>query len=303
MSFVTDLFKKPKEPDYNQMKFSPYSISGPLGGVKFDTGAKTATLNLEPDVQALLDVYFKGAKDFLPSPAQTQFATDIGAYGTKLFGEATGRDLNTQIADEYKRQLKLLEPERAQEDVRLREQLYGTGRSGLATSAGGGYINPEIFSQQFAREQTNLGLLGDIDALMRNRQYEDIQKGISLQGMSDELRMNPYAQSYGLFSQAASIPGLLESYIGPGISAGGAGATAGANIVNAQNQRYQSQLGFWGNLFGAAGSFLGGKSSGGSDGLFSSFSSPFASAPAKVGSTDFWKGTPSFSWSSPSTWF
>lgn len=302
MSFVTKLFGG-KKVDTSQAQFQPYSISGPLGGVKFDTGAKTATLNLEPDVQALLDVYFKGAKDFLPSPTQTQFATDLSAYGTKLFGEATGRDLNTQIADEYKRKLKLLEPERTAEDIRLKEQLYGTGRSGAGISLGtGGYINPELYGSSLAREQVNLGLLSDIDQLMRTRQVEDIQRGIGLYGTGQELRMNPYAQSFGLFSQAAGIPGLLESYISPGISAGAASATAGANIASLQEQQRQSNLGFWSNLIGGGLSVLG-KPSGGSSGLFSSFSNPFASAPAKVGSAAFWKGTPSFSWSSPSTWF
>ena len=303
MGAITSLFKKPKTPDYSQMKFQPYSISGPLGGVKFDEGAKTGQVSLSPELQQFMDIYMTGAKDLLPSPTDVQFATDISTYGQGLFGEATGRDLNQLISDEYQRNLRLLEPERTMEDIRMQERLYGTGRTGAGISIDGeGYISPEVYSKNLAREQTNLGLLTDIDQMMRERQIEDLTRGISLYGMGEELRLSPYTQSFGLLSQGAGLGSLVDPYLGSGISAGGASATAGSNIAQLQNQRYQSQLGFWGNLLGGGLSVLG-KPSGGSSGLFSSFSNPFASAPAKVGSTDFWKGTPSFSWSSPSTWF
>jgi len=254
MSFVTSLFKKPKTPDYSQMKFQPYSISGPLGGVKFDEGAKTGQVTLSPEIQQFMDLYLRGAKEMLPSPTDTQFATDISTYGTKLVGEATGRDLNTQIADEYKRKLKLLEPERTAEDIRLKEQLYGTGRSGAGISLGtGGYINPELYSSSLAREQVNLGLLSDIDRLMRERQIEDLQRGIGLYGMGEELRLSPYTQSFGLLSQGAGLGSLVDPYLSSAISAGGASATAGGNIVGAQLGQQQSNLGFWGSLLGGIG--------------------------------------------------
>lgn len=302
MSFVTKLFGG-KKVDTSQAQFQPYSISGPLGGVAFDRGAKTGKVSLTPEVQQFMDLYLRGAKEMLPSATDTQFATDISTYGKGLFGQATGQDLNKLVSDEYQRQLKLLQPERTAEDIRLRESLYGTGRTGAALSLGtGGYVQPELYSQQLAREQANLGLMSNIDQLMRERQIEDLQRGIGLYGMGEELRLSPYAQSYGLFSQAAGIPSLVDPYLSQGISAGSASATAGANVASLQEQQRQSNLGFWGNLIGGGLSVLG-KPSGGSSGLFSSFSNPFASAPPKVGSTDFWKGTPSFSWSSPSTWF
>ncbi len=257
MSFVTKLFGG-KKVDTSQAQFQPYSISGPLGGVAFDRGAKTGKVSLTPEVQQFMDLYLRGAKDFLPSPAQEQFATDISAYGQGLFGEATGRDLNQLISDEYQRNLRLLEPERTMEDIRMQERLYGTGRTGAGISIDGeGYISPEVYSKNLAREQTNLGLLTDIDQMMRERQIEDLTRGISLYGMGEELKLSPYTQSFGLLSQGVGIPSLVDPYLRQGISAGGAAATAGANVASLQEKQRQSNLGFWGNLLGGGLSILG----------------------------------------------
>lgn len=250
MSFVTKLFGG-KKVDTSQAQFQPYSISGPLGGSSFDTGAKTGKIQLAPEIQQFMDLYLGGAKELMPSPTDTQFATDISGYGQSLFKQAAGTDLNTQIANEYQTQLGLLQPERTAEDIRLRESLYGTGRGGLGVSLGtGGYVNPEQYGASLARENVNARLLSNIDQLMRDRQIDELQRGIGLYGMGEELRFSPYQQSFGLFSQGASIPGLADPYLNMGIQAGGAAATAGANVASLQERQRQSNLGFWGNLIG-----------------------------------------------------
>ena len=262
MSSITNMFKSPKKPDYSQLAFKPYSVSGPSGGVTFDTGAKTAEISLSPELQGFMDMYFGAATKAMPTQEQMQFAGDVSEYGTGLFEGATKADLDQMTSDYYNRSLRMLAPERAAEDVRVAERLYGTGRTGLGTSVGtGGYINPELYSKNLAREQANLGLFEQSDLRARQEQEQDILRGLSLYGTGQDLRFAPYQQASGLLTQGLNLQGLANPYLSQGISLGTGSQAAGQSIVNAQ-QAYDKERrsgGIFGDILtGAVSAYTGG---------------------------------------------
>lgn len=261
-SGITDMFKRPKAPDYSKLEFSPYSVSGPSGGVTYDTKAKTAEISLSPELQGFMDMYFGAATEALPSAEEMRFAGDVSRYGTGLFEDATKADLDKMTSDYYNRSLRMLAPERAAEDVRLSERLYGTGTTGLGTSVGTeGYINPLAYSQSLAREQANLGLFEQADLRARQEQEQDITRGLSLYGAGQDLRFAPYQQASGLLTQGVNLQGLADPYMGYGLNLGQGQAAAGQRIVNAQ-QAYDKERrsgGIFGDILtGAISSYTGG---------------------------------------------
>lgn len=261
MGSITSMFKKPKAPDYSKLEFSPYAVTGPTGGVTFDKGAKTADISLSPEIQSFMDMYLGAAMSAVPSAEQTQFATDLSGYGKGLFGQAISADPTQRTADYYNQQLNLLAPQRAAEDVRLAERLYGTGTTELGTSLGtGGYVNPQAYSQQLAREQTNLAMLTGAEDRSRAMQTQDIANALQYYGAGQDLAYAPYQQAGGLLSQGINLGNLATPYAGIGIQLGQGAQQAGQSIVGAQ-QRYDQQLrsgGVFGDLlsgFAGAGGF------------------------------------------------
>ena len=249
MSFVTKMFGGDKKVDTAGAQFTPYSISGTSGGVKFDQGAKTGQVNLSPELQSLYDQYMGGASSMLPSAGQQQFATDIGTYGQGMFTNAANLDINKMTSDYFSNQINLLAPQRNAEDVRLQEQLYGTGRTGAGTFMGGGYVNPQQYAAQLAREHTDAGLLLGAEDRARGIQNQDMTSALGWYGLGQELRGAPYQQSAGIAGLGLGLEsGFASPYLGYGVQSGQASATAGANIANMQQQQNQSNLGFWGGL-------------------------------------------------------
>jgi len=250
MSGITKLFGE-KKVDTEGAKFDPYSISGPGGSVSFDRGSKTATSSLSPELQSFFDDYLRGSRDALGDTYLPKLGEEIGEYGRGLFEDATTRDMDEMVRDRYNRELRLLAPERALEDVALAERLYGTGRSGTGMSIGtDGYLNPESFSRDLAREQANLGLFRDIDLNLRNEKNQDIQTAIGYRGLENEFKYSPFTQSSNLLGMGVNLMGVNDPYLGYGIQAGQASAMGGANAAKIQQQGNANRLGFFGSMIG-----------------------------------------------------
>ncbi len=257
MSFVSDWFGGGDEPDYSQMEFKPYSISGPTGGVSFQ--GQSGTVSLSPELQSLYAKYTGAATEALPSAEQTAFANQVSQYGQGLFGQASGMDTKQMTSDYYNKVQDILNPAREMENSTLANTLFSQGRTGIGAGvSGGGYINPEQFALFKAREGQNQQIFLGAEDRARQIQMDQIQRGLGYYGMGNELRYQPYQQSAGLAGLGINLASVNNPYIGYGLQAGTAGAQAGANIVNAQQAYQDTQMGFWGDLIGGASTAYGG---------------------------------------------
>lgn len=246
MSFVSKLFGG-KEPDYSKAEFTPYSISGPTGGINWS--GKSGTINLSPELQSLYAKYTGAAEEALPSEEQLSFAGDVSEMGKGLFARAGGTDIGTKTRDYYNQVISSLEPQRAEEESRLANTLFSQGRTGAATGVvGGGYINPEQYSLFRAREEANKNIFLGAEDRARQQQMDDIRTALGIYGTGQELFTQPYQTSAGLAGLGINLANVNTPYLGYGLQAGTSGAQAGANIVNSQQQARTSNLGFWGQL-------------------------------------------------------
>jgi hypothetical protein len=221
--------------------------------------------------------------------AQQYSPLTTGAQGLFGLGQQYLATSPQQAAADYMReQQALLAPQREQQLSGLQNQLFQTGRGGLATggtAAGGrGQTNPEMQAYYNALAQQDLalasqatqagqqratygaGLLGTAGSLLGAQTagmagaYSPFQTQLGLAGQVEQLAQQPY--QLGLQLGTAQIPGQQASgqqYYG-GQAQGAAtqyGATMAANQMN--NQFLQSAI-------GAASMGMGG--GGGGGGLF-----------------------------------
>lgn len=246
------LFGEAPKPDPNAYKFAGLDINSITGGVDYDKGANAYTLTLAPELESLYKNFLTGATSAFPTAKQNQFASDIQAYGQDMFADAAKKDLNQYISDYYNRELRMLQPERAAEDVRLRESLYGTGRSGLGVSLGsGGYMNPEIYSQQLARERANMELRQNAEDVGRTYLFDELSKGIGYAGLGQEMVYQPYAQASNIMNYALPLTQLNNPLLGYSIQGGGVNTQGNIGYQNALQNQYSQNMGFWGNLLGS----------------------------------------------------
>lgn len=117
-------------------QFKPYSITTGFGASAFNPETQQATYALSPQMEAFRNKYYGMAS---------------GALDT---ADVTGQ----QAAQNYMAQQQaLLQPQRMQEDIALRNQQIGRGRIGLglaseaAGGGAGGMLNPEQFNLNRAR--------------------------------------------------------------------------------------------------------------------------------------------------------
>jgi hypothetical protein len=238
------------------MEFTPYSISGATGGVNWN--GKSGTVSLSPELQALYEKYTGAATAALPSEEQTQFATDVSNYGKGMFSQAANLDTNQMTSDYYNKVQNLLNPEREAENIRLSNSLFSQGRTGAGAGVEGGYVNPEQFALLKAREQANAGIFLGAEDRARQIQMDQLKQGLGYYGMGNELKYQPYQTSASLAGQGINLANVNTPYLGYGLQAGTGAATAGANIVNAQQAYADTQMGFWGDLIGGASTVAGG---------------------------------------------
>jgi hypothetical protein len=203
-----------------------------------------------------------------------------------------------QAAQTYmQEQQALLAPQREQQLSGLRNQLFQSGRGGLATggTAAGdrGQTNPELQAYYNALAQQDLalasqanqagmqratygaGLLGTAGSLLGAQQagqvgaYSPLQAQLGLSGQVEQMALQPY--QLGLQLGTAQMPGQQagsQQYYGGQVQGAATqyGATMAANQMN--NQFLQSAI-------GAASGGMGGAGGGGGSSLFGSIGNFF----------------------------
>ncbi len=200
-------------------EFRPYSITSGFGTGFFDTNTNQAGYEIDPVLQAFRDQAYGGAADFL--------------------GQVT-TDPNAAAQNYYNQQQGLMAGGREAEDIALRNQQMQQGRIGLGLSSqamgaggpagmGGGYLNPEQFSQQVSRNMADQNLAASSMQLGQ----ADIDRNISRgQGMLqnalgiEQLAMMPLTMGADIGSRQA-VSGAAQ---GNALLSGG-NAAAQANLA------------------------------------------------------------------------
>jgi hypothetical protein len=99
-------------------------------------------------------------------------------------------------------------PSRAQEESRLADTLFKTGRTGAAVGRGEGYVNPEQFGLLKAREEADAARFFAAEDRARGIQGQDIQRGLGLIDSANALSMRPYSNVSSLFGLGTGVEGL-----------------------------------------------------------------------------------------------
>lgn len=197
-----------KKPKVAALQMKPTTATTGFGTGTYDPSTGNLGYTLADPLAQMRDIFYGASQDFLPSEEQQAYANQVGQYGMGLFGEATNRDLQSQIRDYYQSQQNILAPERERESAQLADAQFRTGRLGYGTGAEGGYLNPQQFALQQAREQQNANILLGSEDRARAMQRQDIARALGYADSSNALYMQPYTQANTLFGMGTDIEGL-----------------------------------------------------------------------------------------------
>ena len=195
-------------------EFKPYSITTGFGTSYFDKDKQQAGYEMDPALKAFQDTFYQGAGDFL--------------------GQVTSDPM--EAARRYQeQQMGLLSPYRAAEDIALDAQQLQRGRIGLGLSGasqgagvGTGYVNPEQYQRDLARERVNAEIAASSYSLGQSDIDKNILRGTGLLTSGtglEELAMKPLTIGADIGNKAAV-----------------AGAQQGANLLSAGNAAAQTNL-------------------------------------------------------------
>lgn len=232
-------------------QFTPYNVTTPYGSSTFDTGTKTASYQLSPELQKFVDTYLSAAKAALPTQQQTDFANQVGQYGLGLFNRAANLDTGAMATDYFNKQQAALAPSRQQQESQLADTLFKTGRTGAAAGVTGGYVNPEQFALLKAREAENAQLQMGAEDRARAIQNEQLANALNFYGQGQTMLTAPYATSANILGFGTNLQNLGQNALTIGSNIGSLNANAlyqGAqtaieqqnaiNKANAQNAAY-----------------------------------------------------------------
>jgi hypothetical protein len=263
-------------PEVADLNFTPVTVSTGFGKAGYDPTTGNAYSRLDPRLAAFRDIFYGAANKFLPNEQQKQFAGQVSNFGTGLFNQAANLDTNALASQYYGDIQSIMEPARAQEESRLQDTLFRTGRSGAAIGMGSGYVNPEQFALLKAREQQNQGLALDSYDRARNIRNQDLQQGLGLFGSGQNLNMLPYQQAQSLFGVGTGIEALANNNLGFASSFNQQQMNAAQMQQQVKSQQNAAEYGnggifggILGGLGGAIGQGLGAWATGGMSTLFS----------------------------------
>ena len=197
-----------KKPKVAALEMKPTTVTSGFGSASYDPRTGKAGYSLSEPLSGMRDEFYGAAEDFLPSEEQMQFAGQVGDYGRGLFSQATQYDIGQMSSDYYNRQQDILRPDRDIEQAALQDRLFGTGRTGYGTGTEGGYINPQQYAMQRARETANAQLALQSEDRARGIQASNITRGLGMIDAESALRMNPYNQASTLFGVGTGIESL-----------------------------------------------------------------------------------------------
>lgn len=207
-------------------EFKPWAVTTGFGSSQFGDG--TASYTVDPRIAAARDFFYGQAQSALPTAEQERFAGDVSGYGRGLFQTAMGAPVQQQASDYYNRMQNIMAPARAQEESRLADTLFKTGRLGAGVGMGSGYVNPQQYALLQAREQENQKMAMQAEDLMRERQIQDLSRGLEAYGAGQSLRFAPAEQYKNLFGLGTTMEQLGMSPLDIGAQLGGRQAQSGA---------------------------------------------------------------------------
>lgn len=261
-------------PEYIPMQ--PARSSTGFGTGLADPEKGRYSYTLDPRLAAMRDIFYGSTSQFMPTEQQqafTQGVTNQGMQtynrGSSLLNEALGLDTN-QIAQQYYNDVQgLLADTRAQEEARLGDTLFKTGRTGLGVGMQGGYVNPQQFALLKAREQANTQLGVDAQQYARQQRAGDIASALGVQqgGLGNYeagygAGTLPYNTMAGLFGLGTNIEQLgLQGALGSAMAGLPYQAQIQQNRQAIENASADGGKGGIGGALGGVGSALGGISS------------------------------------------
>lgn len=220
-------------------KFKPYGVTTGFGTASFDTGNQTATYTLTPEMQAIRDKLIAQAGAYDTSRIG-ELAQPLAGGATTLFGLgkqylATSPEQARQ--DYINQQLAALAPSREQQLASIRNNLFQTGRTGLATggtTTGMGASNPELQAYYNSLQNQNLTLASQAEQAAQQRQQFGaglFGTGANLLGQVPSLTTQGYGPLQTQLGVASTIEGLGQNALDIGAQLGGRSATAGQNVA------------------------------------------------------------------------
>lgn len=233
--------KKPR-----RIAIKPANVSTGFGTAVANPQTGQYSYNLDPRLAEMRDMFYGGAESFAPTEQDGAFARQVSDQGMGMFGQgqnfmnqALGMNPNDVAQQYYSDVQNLMSTDRAQEEARLANTLFKTGRTGAATGMEGGYVNPEQFALLRAREMANTQL--GIESQQRGRQQQQGDAAFGQQLMGQGLGnfeggfmagQTPYNAMSNLFGIGAGIEGL-------GVNTLGMGMDAASMQMSAQQQQQQ----------------------------------------------------------------
>jgi len=197
-----------KKPKVARLQLKPTTVSTGFGAGTYDPSTGDVRYSLDPTLQEFRDLFYSAAEDFAPTQDYLDYAASLGETGQSILDRGLGLDIGRVTQDYYDAQSRMLAPTRAQEESRLADTLFKTGRTGAAVGRGEGYVNPEQFALLKAREEADAARFLASEDRARGIQGQDIQRGLGLIDSSNALAMRPYSNVSSLFNLGAGIEGL-----------------------------------------------------------------------------------------------
>jgi hypothetical protein len=226
-------------------RFRPVGITTGFGSSQFTTDAEGnvtgASYQLTPELQAIRDRLMLQAGAYDPTQIAQQ-AQALGGGAQSLFGAAQGYlSESPEIARQryITNQQALLAPQQEQALAGIRNRLFQTGRTGLATggtSAGGlQATNPEMAAYYNALAQQQAQLVAGADQAAQQQQAFGaglFGSGAGLLGQQTALTSGAYAPLQTQLGLAGTTEQLGQQSLELGSALGGRSATAGAAAGN-----------------------------------------------------------------------
>ena len=230
----------------NMAQYKPWDVTGSyFGDADFNYEENTANYNLSPELIQLRDMFMNQA---LGGVDQDSIAEGQGIKdkGLSMFTDAFNRDVSATAGDYLKDMQGLVQPGRAQNEQRLANNLFASGRMGQGTAAyeGGGYLNPERMEYLTAMNREDNQMAFDARDRAKKEQLADMSTGLGYYGIGNDLRMQPYNDVYSLFGMGSGVENTgmkpFEMCMGLGNSALAGDKAMAAMYGQGANARYET---------------------------------------------------------------
>ena len=212
-------------------KFRPVGVTSRFGSSTFTTDPTTGYLtgagyNLAPDIagarEQFLGQAFGQGMDF--SNQGIQGAQSLFNLGQQYLAQSPQEAAQKYMAD----QQALLQPGRERAAAGLTQNLFNTGRGGVAVAQGGmmGAANPEQQALLNAQAQQDLQLAANA----QQAGQQQVQFGAGLFGTGAQVANAGYAPFQTQFGLANTLEQTGQNTMDIGAQLGGRAAAAGANV-------------------------------------------------------------------------